>query len=278
MNRENLKNCKRIVIKVGTSTLTYDNGRANLVNIERLCRAISNQMNQGREVILVSSGAIGIGMGRLRIKERPDSIREKQAIAAVGQCELMNLYSRFFSEYNYVPGQVLLTKDDIEDEITRDNITNTFSCLIEKEIIPVVNENDTVSTREIFHNGTFGDNDTLSAIVAELVHADLLILLSDISGLYDSDPRQNENAKLIHTVTEITPEIKSYAGDAGSNRGTGGMRTKIEAAKITSFAGIHMVIANGKDPSVIDEIINGERIGTLFVSSTGTGCNCEMRD
>lgn len=265
INRELLKKCKRIVIKVGTSTLTYDNGRANLGSIERLCRSISNQMNQGHEIVLVSSGAIGIGMGRLRLDKKPQTIREKQAIAAVGQCELMNLYSRFFSEYNYIAGQVLLTKDDIDDKVTLNNITNTFSCLIEKEIIPVVNENDTVSTREIYHNGTFGDNDTLSAIVADVVKADLLILLSDISGLYNCDPKVNSHATLISTVCSITPEIESFAGGSGTARGTGGMKTKIEAAKIATNAGIHMVIADGKDPEIINNIMNGEMIGTMFV-------------
>ena len=265
INREKLKECRRIVVKVGTSTLTYSNGRANLNSIERLCRAISDQMNQGHEVILVSSGAIGIGMGRLRLDKKPQTIREKQAIAAVGQCELMNLYSKFFSEYNYIAGQVLLTKDDIEDKITRTNISNTFSCLIEKEIIPVVNENDTVSTREIYHNGTFGDNDTLSAIVADLVQADLLILLSDISGLYNCDPRLDNNAELIHTVLSITPEIEGFAGGSGTNRGTGGMKTKIEAAKIATRAHIHMIIADGKDPEIINNIMRGEMIGTMFV-------------
>ena len=265
INREKLKKCKRIVIKVGTSTLTHSNGRANLNSIERLCRAISDQMNQGHEIVLVSSGAIGIGMGRLRMEKKPQSIREKQAIAAVGQCELMTLYSRFFSEYNYIAGQILLTKDDIDDKITCDNISNTFSCLIEKEIIPVVNENDTVSTREIYHDGTFGDNDTLSAIVAGVVKADLLILLSDISGLYNCDPRLDSNAKLISTVLSITPEIEGYAGGSGTSHGTGGMKTKIEAAKIATGAGIPMIIASGKDPAIINDIMNGEMIGTLFV-------------
>lgn len=265
-NRGKLKNCKRIVIKVGTAILTYDNGRANLIRIERLCRVISDLMNKGKEVVLVSSGAISIGMGRLRMKDKPVSIREKQAIAAVGQCELMNIYSRLFSEYSYIPGQILLTKDDIDDEITRVNISNTFKCLIEKEIIPVVNENDTVSTREIYHNGTFGDNDTLSAIVAEVVDADLLILLSDISGLYDCDPKSNNNANLIHTVLEITPEIKNFAGETSSGQGTGGMKSKIEAAKIAMKAGIHMIIADGSDPAIINDIMNGEMVGTMFVA------------
>ncbi len=267
INREKLKKCKRIVIKVGTSSLTYPNGRANLNGIERLCRAIADQMNQGHEVVLVSSGAIGIGMGRLRLDKKPQSIREKQAIAAVGQCELMTHYSRFLSEYNYTAAQILLTKDDIDDDITRGNISNTFGCLIEKEIVPVVNENDTVSTREIYHDGTFGDNDTLSAIVAGVVKADLLILLSDISGLYDCDPRMNPNAKLIHTVLSITPEIEGYAGGTGTSRGTGGMKTKIEAAKIATRAGIPMIIADGKDPMIIDGIMKGEMIGTLFVKN-----------
>ena len=201
-----------MVIKVGTSTITYDNGRFNLTNLEHLCRSIANQMNQGREIILVSSGAIGVGVGRLRLQEKPQAIREKQAVAAVGQCELMSMYSRLMSDFNYTVAQVLLTKDDIDDEITRDNICNTFEALIEKEIIPIVNENDTVSTREIYHNGTFGDNDTLSAIVADLVGADLLIILSDIDGLYDSDPRTHDEASLISTVETIT------AGDRGNCR------------------------------------------------------------
>jgi glutamate 5-kinase len=266
IHRSKLKECKRIVVKVGTSSITYDNGRANLKNIEKLCCAISDQMNQGHEMILVSSGAIGIGMGRLRLDKKPETIREKQAVAAVGQCELMNLYSKFFSEYSYVVGQILLTRDDIEDGVTKENICNTFECLIEKEIVPIVNENDTVSTKEIYHNGTFGDNDTLSAMVASLIKADLLILLSDISGLYDCDPKQNPDAKLIDTVVDITPEVIGFAGDVSSNRGTGGMRTKIEAARIATDAGIHMIIANGQDPSIIKSIMSGEMKGTMFVA------------
>jgi glutamate 5-kinase len=223
-------------------------------------------MNQGHEMILVSSGAIGVGMGKLRLGEKPVTIREKQAIASVGQCELMNLYSKSFSEFSYVAGQILLTRDDIEDPITRENIRNTFETLIEKEIISIVNENDTVSTKEIYHNGTFGDNDTLSALVASLVQADLLILLSDITGLYDRDPKCYADAKLIETVTHINSDIKSYAGEVHSNRGTGGMKTKIEAAEIATDSGIHMVIASGDDPSIIKAILNGEKVGTLFVA------------
>jgi len=266
IDRARLKECRRVVVKVGTSSLTYANGRANLKSIDKICRALSDQMNQGYEMILVSSGAIGIGMGKLRLKCKPDTIREKQAVASVGQCELMSLYSRSFSDYNYPVGQILLTRDDIDDGHTRTNIINTFECLIEKEIIPIVNENDTVSTREIYHNGTFGDNDSLSAIVAAMIHADLLILLSDISGFYDCDPKTSTCAKLIDTVATITPEIQSFAGGSGSSRGTGGMITKLEAAKIATEAGVHMVIASAKDPSVIKNIMNGEKIGTLFVA------------
>jgi len=266
INRQKLKKCKRIVVKVGTSSITYKNGRANLKSMELLCRAISDRMNEGYQIILVSSGAIAIGMGKLRMDKKPSSIREKQAISSVGQCELMNLYSKFFSEYSYVVGQLLLTRDDIEEEITRQNICNTFETLIEKEIVPIVNENDTVSTKEIYHNGTFGDNDTLSAMVAKLVKADLLILLSDISGLYDSDPKTNPNANIVYTVSEITSEVIGYAGEVSSNRGTGGMKTKIEAARLATDAGIHMVIANGQDPSIIKSIIDGEILGTMFVA------------
>jgi glutamate 5-kinase len=263
-NREKLTRARRVVIKVGTSTITYDNGRFNLTNLEHLCRSIANQMNQGREIILVSSGAIGVGVGRLRLAEKPKAIREKQAVAAVGQCELMSMYSRLMSDFNYTVAQVLLTKDDIDDEITRSNICNTFEALIEREIIPIVNENDTVSTREIYHNGTFGDNDTLSAIVAALINADLLVILSDIDGLYDHDPRTNPDASLIATVEQIDESIEEIAGGEGSLRGTGGMRTKITAARIATNAGLDTVIANGSTPRVIDAILSGQEKGTLF--------------
>ena len=262
--REKLTRARRVVIKVGTSTITYDNGRFNLTNLEHLCRSIANQMNQGREIILVSSGAIGVGVGRLRLQEKPKAIREKQAVAAVGQCELMSMYSRLMSDFSYTVGQILLTKDDIDDEITRSNISNTFDALIEKEIIPIVNENDTVSTREIYHNGTFGDNDTLSAIVAALINADLLIILSDIDGLYDCDPRTHDDACLISTVDDIDQNVEDSAGGEGSQRGTGGMRTKITAARIATNAGLDTVIANGSTPRVIDAILSGQEKGTLF--------------
>lgn len=264
--RNEIKQAKRVVIKIGTSTLTYDNGRINLTNMDQLCRSVANLMNRGKQVVLVSSGAIGVGVGKLRMPEKPSSIRRKQAVAAVGQCELMNMYSRLMSDYSYTVGQVLLTKDDIDDEQTRINIVNTFEALMEMEIIPVVNENDTVSTREIYHNGTFGDNDTLSAIVAVLLEADLLIMLSDIDGLYDSDPRINPDASFVSYVPEITDEIEASAGAAGSQRGTGGMRSKILAARIATVAGLDAIIANGSVPHIIDDIADGKNKGTMFAA------------
>jgi len=264
--RDKIKQAKRVVIKIGTSTLTYDNGRINLTNMDQLCRSVANLMNSGKQVVLVSSGAIGVGVGKLRLPEKPSSIRRKQAVAAVGQCELMNMYSRLMSDYSYTVGQVLLTKDDIDDEQTRINIVNTFEALMEMEIIPVVNENDTVSTREIYHNGTFGDNDTLSAIVAVLLEADLLIMLTDIDGLYDSDPRINPDAAFVSYVPEITDEIEASAGAAGSQRGTGGMRSKILAARIATVAGLDAIIANGSVPHMIDDIADGKTKGTMFAA------------
>jgi glutamate 5-kinase len=255
---------QRIVIKVGTSTITYENGRMNLRNIERLARAISSLMNAGREVILVTSGAIGVGVGCLDLKERPTAMRDKQAVAAVGQCELMNVYSRSFAEYSRVVAQILLTKDDLDDHVTRENITNTFEALIEKGIVPIVNENDTVSTTEILHNGTFGDNDTLSAHVATIVHADLLIILSDIDGLYDSNPRENEEARRIPLVCEIDQCMMDSAGGAGSKRGTGGMQSKIAAMMLATAAGIGGVIAEGSQSQILEDILEGEDIGTFF--------------
>lgn len=267
--REQLAKAKKVVIKVGTSTITHENGRFNLNNLEHLCRSIANQMNQGKEIILVSSGAIGVGVGRLHLKQKPKVMREKQAVAAVGQCELMNMYSRLLSDYHYVVAQILLTKDDIDDPVTRENICNTFQALLEREILPIVNENDTVSTREIYHNGTFGDNDMLSAIVARLVGADLLIILSDIDGLYDMDPHEHADAALISTVAKIDDTIEAAAGGEGSNRGTGGMRTKLNAARIANEAGIDAVIANGSVSRIVDDVLEGRERGTLFLAGSG---------
>lgn len=266
--RENLKNAKRIVIKVGTSTLTYETGKINFLRIEKLARVIADIKNQGKEVVLVTSGAIGVGVGKLNLPEKPKAVREKQAVAAVGQCELMHIYSKFFSEYGYTVGQILLTRDVVENHSGRQNVINTFETLIEYGIIPVVNENDSVSIDEIEFGEkmVFGDNDTLSAIVSELVNADLLIILSDIDGLYDCDPRKNDCASIISIIPEITPEIEDCAGGEGSSRGTGGMLTKLSAGKIASEAGVDMVIANGIDPEIIMDIINGGDIGSLFLA------------
>ena len=254
--REQIKECSRIVVKVGTSTLTYDNGNINLTRIEKLTRVLSDLMNSGKEVVLVTSGAVGVGVNKLKLKEKPKSIKEKQAVAAVGQCELMHIYSKFFGEYSHVVGQVLLTRDGVD---------NTFETLLENGIIPIVNENDTVAIDEIENIVRFGDNDNLSAIVAQLVCADLLIILSDIDGFYDSDPRKNPDSQLIKTVEEITPELEACAGGAGSSLGTGGMATKLTAAKRATSAGCNMVLANGDNPSILMDITSGKEIGTLFI-------------
>lgn len=265
--RKELSKAKRIVVKVGTSTLTYDTGRINFSRIDKLTQVISDLMNQGKEVVLVTSGAIGVGVGKLKMKEKPKSIREKQAVAAVGQCELMHIYSKFFSEYGHVVGQILLTSDVVGYNSGRQNVINTFETLIEKGIVPVVNENDSVAIDEIEfgEKRVFGDNDTLSAIVAKLVGADLLIILTDINGFYDCDPRKNSSARIISIIDKITPEIENCAGGVGSKRGTGGMATKISAAKLATEAGVNMVIANGEKPQIITDIIGGKDIGSLFV-------------
>lgn len=265
--RNEIKCLKRIVVKVGTSTLTYDNGNINLTRIEKLTRILSDMMNSGKEVVLVTSGAIGVGVSKLKLKKKPSSIREKQAVAAVGQCELMHIYSKFFGEYSHIVGQVLLTRDVVEDDHIRENVCNTFETLLENGIIPIVNENDTVAIDEIENIVRFGDNDNLSAIVSGLVKADLLIILSDIDGFYDSDPRKNPNSKLIKQIDEITPELEGCAGGAGSTLGTGGMVTKLIAAKIATSLGVHMILANGKEPEILLNIINGEEVGTLFVKN-----------
>jgi len=263
--RQRIKSAKRIVIKVGTSTLTYSNGKINLTRIEKLTRVLSDLLNSGIEVVLVTSGAVGVGVSKLKLLKKPDSTIEKQAVSSVGQCELMHIYSKFFGEYSHVVGQILLTRDVVEDDHIRGNVCNTFEKLIENGIIPIVNENDTVSIDEIENICKFGDNDNLSAIVAELVNADLLIILSDIDGLYDKDPRKNGDSKLIREVLKVTEELECCAGGAGSNMGTGGMITKIQAAKRANKANVDMIIANGEHPEIINDIVKGEEIGTLFV-------------
>lgn len=251
----------RAVIKVGTSTLAYKTGHLNIRHMEKLCRVLADLKNAGCEIILVSSGAVGMGMGRLSLKERPGDLVTKQAVAAVGQCELMYTYDKLFSEYNHTIAQILLTADDVNDRTHRDNFVATVDRLLEMGVLPIINENDTVSTAEF----GIGDNDTLAAIVAANAGADLLILLSDIDGLFTADPAKSPDAKLIPTVEEITDEIESIAGGSTSGIGTGGMVTKLRAAKIATAAGADMVIANGKDPSVIYNIIEGKQIGTRFI-------------
>ena len=266
--RERLCKARRIVVKVGTSTLTYDTGKVNFSRIDKLTRVLSDLLNQGKEIVLVTSGAIGVGAGKLKLREKPRTVREKQAVAAVGQCELMHIYSKLFSEYGHTVGQILLTRDVVDDEHRRSNVVNTFETLIEREIVPVVNENDSVAIDEIEsgENRVFGDNDTLSAIVAQLIKADLLIILSDIDGFYDCDPRRNSCSKLITVVSDITPEIEMCAGGVGSKRGTGGMVTKLSAAKIATSCGVDMVLANGGNPEVILDIMSGREVGTLFAA------------
>ena len=265
--RKEIKDANRIVVKVGTSTLTYANGQINLGRIEKSTRVLADIVNSGKEVTLVSSGAVGVGIGKLKLKEKPTNIREKQALAAIGQCELMHIYSKFFGEYSHTVGQVLLTRDVIEDEHIKQNVCSTFELLLQKGIIPIVNENDTVSIDELENIAKFGDNDNLSAIVSVLIDADLLIILSDIDGFYDSDPRKNPDSKMIKEVIEITKELEECAGGAGTSFGTGGMATKLTAAKTATRAGVDMVLANGDNPKILFDIVNGEEIGTLFIKN-----------
>lgn len=249
---------KRIVIKVGSSTLTYENGKPNLRRIEQLCRVVSDLRNRDIEVILVSSGAVAVGVNRLRLPSRPSDTKGKQAAAAVGQADLMSLYDRNFSEYGYVTAQILLNRDVIEHEDRKQNIINTFHALLDFGAVPIVNENDSVSVEEL----VFGDNDNLSAIVAALTEAEGLIILTDIDGYYDDDPRENPGARLIHTLTEITDEMIESAGGSGSDKGTGGMRTKLEAAKYAAAHGIETIIMSGDNPKKIFDVFDGHIVGT----------------
>ena len=256
------KKAERLVIKVGTSTLTYETGKINIRRMVKLCSVLADLHNSGREIVLVTSGAIGVGVGKLGLKERPKDIPGRQAAATVGQCELMFMYDKFFGENGVKTGQLLITKSDIENDQRRENLENTFEKLFEYGAVPIVNENDSVATEEI----VYGDNDSLSAIVARLIHADKLIILSDIDGLFDENPTENPDARLIPVVEEINEEIEALCGGSGSNRGTGGMITKIHAAKITTGAGIPTVIMNGSDPQDIYKLIDGHCIGTLFIA------------
>lgn len=252
----------RVVIKIGTSTLAHKSGLINIRRVEELCKVMSDLKNAGNEVILVSSGAIGMGAGKLSLESKPSDIPTKQAAAAVGQCELMYTYDKLFSEYNHTVAQLLITGEDIEHADRRRNFENTMCRLLELGAIPIINENDSIATDEI----VIGDNDTLGAVVAASISADLLIVLSDIDGLYTADPHKNKDAVKLDRVEEITPEIENMTGGAGSKFGTGGMATKIKAAKIAVDAGIDMVIANGSLPAVLYDIVDGKDKGTRFVS------------
>lgn len=258
--REEVETKMRLVIKIGTSTLAHKGGRLNIRRTEELCKIISDLKNQGIEIILVSSGAIGMGRGKLSIQSQITDMPTKQAAAAVGQCELMYVYDKQFSEYNHLVAQILLTAADVKSEERHQNFSNTLSRLLELGVIPIINENDTIATEEI----VIGDNDTLAAIVATSAKADLLVLLSDIDGLYSADPHLDEDAKLISEVRELNDEIMSLGGGSNSALGTGGMKTKLTAAKMCMENGCDMIIANGSDPMLLYDIVDGKKVGTRF--------------
>ena len=257
----------KIVVKVGTSTLAHATGRLNIQRMEKLCKVLSDLKNMGHEIILVSSGAIAMGFGKLNLSERPKDVPTKQASAAVGQCELMYIYDKLFTEYNHTVAQLLITAPDIEEGgVRKQNFHNTLARLLELGALPVINENDTVATDEVGVENTIGENDTLSAIVAAAVHADLLILLSDIDGLYDGDPHRDPTAKLIPVVPSIDAHILALGGGSGSGLGTGGMATKLKAAQIVTEVGCQMVIANGSKPALLYDIVGGKPVGTRFLA------------
>ena len=256
----------RIVVKVGTSTLAHATGRLNIQRMERLCRVLSDLKNAGHEIILVSSGAIGLGVGKLNLPGRPADMPSKQAAAAVGQCELMYTYDKQFTEYSHTVAQLLLTGEDIKSEQRSRNVRNTLSRLLELGALPIINENDAVATDEIGVENTIGENDSLSAIVAAAIGADLLVLLSDIDGLYDKDPRRHPDARLIPTVERVDDELFTLAEDSSTGLGTGGMITKLRAAAIATEAGCEMVIANGGKPEVLYDIAAGRPAGTRFLT------------
>ena len=251
----------RIVVKIGTSTMAHPTGHLNIRRVEELCKVLSDIKNAGTEVILVSSGAIGMGVGKLGLRERPRDIPSKQAAAAVGQCELMYTYDKLFSEYHHTVAQLLITGEDIANDKRHQNFNNTLNRLLELGALPILNENDTVATDEI----VIGDNDTLAAIVAESVRADMLILLSDIDGLYPADPHKDPEAKLISRITKLDDDVLALAGVSSTSQGTGGMVTKLQAAKICMGCGCAMVIANGNDPTNLYDILDGKNIGTTFM-------------
>lgn len=251
----------RIVVKVGTSTLAHATGRLNIRQVEQLCKVLSDLKNAGHEIILVSSGAIGMGVGKLSLSGRPSDMPGKQAAAAVGQCELMYTYDKLFAEYNHVVAQILLTGDDLDHSDRKQNFQNTLYRLLELGALPIINENDTIATQEI----AVGDNDSLGAIVAVCCQADLLVVLSDIEGLYDANPKENPEARLIPEVRELTPEIYALAGGKGSELATGGMVTKLHAAQIATSQGVTMIITNGAEPEHLYDIVEGKPVGTKFI-------------
>jgi len=256
---------KRIVVKVGTSSLTNELGNSNLRNMEKLARVLADIHNLGNEIILVSSGAIAVGANKMHLDGKPTELRMKQAAAAVGQCENMFLYDKFFGYYNKIVAQILFNSDDIYQEEKKENLSNTFEALLSHGIIPIVNENDSVSYTEIESvEKLFSDNDVLSAVVAVLCKADLLVILSDIDGFFDCDPRLYKNAKLIEQIDEINDETYRLAGGAGSRRGTGGMRTKLQAAELAVSQGISAIVTNGSRPEALYDIVEGRKVGTLF--------------
>jgi len=263
----------RIVVKVGTSTLAHATGRLNIRHVEDLVKVLSDLKNAGHELILVSSGAIGMGVGKLNLPGRPADMPTKQAAAAVGQCELMYTYDKLFSQYNHTVAQILLAGADVSDPHRRTNVQNTLTRLLELGALPIINENDAISTDEIGVVSTIGENDTLSAIVAQLLEADLLVLLSDIEGLYTADPRKDPNARLIPVVEAVTPEIEALAGGKGSDLGSGGMATKLKAAKMAVARGCDMVITNGDKPSYLYDIVAGKPVGTRFLGMQKAECS-----
>ena len=252
----------KITVKVGTSTLTHKTGRLNIRRVEELCKVLSDVKNAGHDIVLVSSGAIGMGVGKLNMADKPQDMPTKQATAAVGQCELMYVYDNLFQEYNHTVGQILITGEDLADSVRHENFTNTLNRLLELGALPIINENDTIATSEI----AVGDNDTLGALVAASVKSDLFIVLTDIDGLYTADPRRDPNAQLISEVTEITEEMLQGAGGQGSSLGTGGMATKLSAAKIAMDAGVYMIIVNGSSPEIIYDAVDGRSVGTRFIA------------
>jgi len=261
-HRKYLKKKKKIVVKVGTSLLAYDNGKINLQRMEKLVRVLADLHNSGREVILVSSGAVAVGVGMLGLEDKPDNLVKKQAVAAIGQVGLLRLYQKFFDEYNKTVGQVLLTRDGIENSLRRKNARNTLNQLIEMGIIPIVNENDTVSTQEI----EFGDNDTLSAVVANLIQADLLMILTNTDGVFTADPHIYHSARKVPKVMKASDDLRDINLEGSSKMGSGGMASKIAAAELCREHNVDVVIANGADPTTIIDVLEGKDLGTFFVS------------